>query len=42
MPFVAVSCGALRTDAREMVSTLIQRHHFRFALLTEKEAGRAI
>ena len=27
MPFVADSCGALRTDAREMVSGLIKHHH---------------
>ena len=42
MPFVADAYGALRTDARDMVSTLIQRHHTKFAPLTEAEVGRAV
>ena len=41
-PFVADSFGALKSDARNMVSRLINRHHERFSPLTQEEAGRAI
>ena len=42
IPFVADAYGVLRTDARYMVSTLIQCHHSRFAPLTAAEVGRAV
>ena len=41
-PFVADTYGALRYDARNLISRLISRHHARFFPLSEAEAGSAV
>ena len=39
---MADTYGAIRTDARALVSRLIHRHHQRFFPLTEAEVGKAV